>query len=68
MNDEWTPIIKLNKNINTKFYESHASVSADGKRLFFTSNREGGQGGLDIYMSEKDGGEWGVPVNLGPGS
>ncbi len=64
--DKWTPIVKLNKNINTKFYESHASVSADGKRLFFTSNREGGQGGLDIYMSEKDGsGEWGVPVNLG---
>lgn len=64
--DKWTPIVKLNKNINTKFYESHASVSADGKRLFFTSNREGGQGGLDIYMSEKDGsGEWGVPINLG---
>ncbi len=64
--DKWTPIVKLNKNINTKFYESHASVSADGERLFFTSNREGGQGGLDIYMSEKDGsGEWGVPINLG---
>jgi tetratricopeptide (TPR) repeat protein len=66
INDKWTPIVKLNKNINTKFYESHASVSADGKRLFFTSNREGGQGGLDIYMSEKDiTGDWGEPVNLG---
>lgn len=66
VNETWTPIVRLNKNINTKFYESHASVSADGKRLFFTSNREGGQGGLDIYMSEKDAaGEWGVPVNLG---
>jgi len=64
--DKWSPIVKLNKNINTKYYESHASVSADGKRLYFTSNREGGQGGLDIYMSEKDGlGEWGLPVNLG---
>ena len=68
VNDEWSPIVKLNKNINTKFYESHASVSADGSRLFFTSNREGGLGGLDIYMSEKEsGGDWGVPVNLGPG-
>lgn len=66
VNDAWTPIVRLNRNINTKFYESHASVSADGKKLFFTSNREGGQGGLDIYMSEKDAaGEWGVPVNLG---
>ena len=68
VNGEWTPIVKLNKNINTKYYESHASVSADGKRLFFTSNREGGEGGLDIFMSELDAtGDWGVPVNLGPG-
>ena len=66
INDQWTPIVKLNRNINTKFYESHASVSADGKRLYFTSNREEGQGGLDIYVSEKDAsGEWDVPVNLG---
>ncbi len=66
VDDKWTPIVKLNKNINTKFYESHAAVSADGKRLFFTSNRDGGEGGLDIYVSEKDAeGEWGVPVNLG---
>ena len=62
----WTPIKKLNRNINTKFYESHASVSADGKKLYFTSNREGGFGNLDIYVSEKDGtGEWGPAVNLG---
>jgi hypothetical protein len=66
VNDEWTPIIKLNKNINTKFYESHASVSADGKKLYFTSNRDGGSGSLDIYVSEKDLlGDWGVAVNLG---
>jgi hypothetical protein len=62
----WTPIKKLNKNINTKFYESHASVSSDGKRLYFTSNRDGGQGNLDIYVSEIDAtGDWGPAVNLG---
>ncbi len=48
VNGAWTPIKKLNKNINTKFYESHASISADGKKLYFTSNRDGGQGNLDI--------------------
>jgi len=65
-NGSWAPIKKLNKNINTKFYESHAAVSADGKRLYFTSNRDGGQGNLDIYVSEKDGtGDWGPAVNLG---
>jgi hypothetical protein len=67
INGKWTPIKKLNKNINTKFYESHAAISADGKRLYFTSNRDGGQGNLDIYVSEKDGsGDWGPAVNLGP--
>ena len=65
-NGAWTPIKKLNKNINTKFYESHASISADGKKLYFTSNRDGGQGGLDIYITEKDAtGEWGVAANIG---
>ncbi|MCU0472548.1 MAG: hypothetical protein MUC93_04160 [Bacteroidales bacterium] len=66
INGSWSPIKKLNKNINTKFYESHASVSSDGKRLYFTSNREGGSGSLDIYVSEKDAsGDWGPAVNLG---
>ena len=62
----WTPIKKLNKNINSKFYESHASISSDGKKFYFTSNRDGGQGNLDIYVSEKDDtGDWGLAVNLG---
>ncbi len=62
----WSPIKKLNKNINTKFYESHASISADSKKLYFSSNRDGGQGNLDIYVSEKDeSGDWGPAVNLG---
>ena len=65
-NGKWTPIKKLNKNINTKFYESHACISSDGKNLYFSSNRDGGQGGLDIYVSEKDAsGDWGPAVNLG---
>jgi len=66
INGNWTPIKKLNRFINTKYYESHAAVSADGKKLYFTSNREGGQGSLDIYVSEKDStGDWGPAVNLG---
>jgi hypothetical protein len=66
VNGKWSPITKLNKNINTKYYESHASISSDGKRLFFTSNREGSIGQLDIWVSEKDGsGNWGPAVNLG---
>ncbi len=66
-NGKWSKLEKLNGNINTKFWESHATISKDGKMLYFTSNREGGYGGLDIYRSEKNrGGDWGPAVNLGP--
>ena len=67
VNDSWSRITKLNRNINTKFFESHASVSRDGNTLYFTSNRDGGQGGLDIYVSQKDAtGNWGEAKNMGP--
>lgn len=66
--EEWSEPKPLNKNINTAmFWETCASVTADGKKLFFASNRPGGIGELDIYMSQLDGkGEWGKAVNLGP--
>jgi tetratricopeptide (TPR) repeat protein len=65
--DRWGNVEKLNDRINTKYWESHATPSHDGKRLYFTSNRKGGFGGLDIYYAEKDStGDWGTPVNLGP--
>ncbi|KPK83839.1 MAG: hypothetical protein AMS27_11715 [Bacteroides sp. SM23_62_1] len=63
----WDKSEPLNKNINTRYWESHGAVSPDGKYLFFASNRKGGFGEMDIYVSQKDElGEWGVPVNLGP--
>ncbi|MBT1705751.1 OmpA family protein [Chryseosolibacter indicus] len=65
---EWTKPVPLNRNINTPlFWETSACISADGKKLYFTSNRPGGKGELDIYVSELDSkGEWGRAVNLGP--
>lgn len=65
---EWSKPKALNKNINTAlFWETCASVSADGKKLYFASNRPGGIGELDLYVSELDSkGDWGKAVNLGP--
>ncbi len=63
----WSPVEKLNDNINTKYWESHACISRDGKTLYFTSNRKGTTGYLDIYKSERDStGDWGPAVNMGP--
>ncbi len=67
INERWQPLQRLNALINTKYWESHASPSPDGKYLYFTSNRKGGYGGLDIYRSMRlSNGDWGTPVNLGP--
>lgn len=63
----WTKPEHLNKNINSKSHESSVSLSYDGKRLYFVSDREGGLGDRDIYYSDKDAkGEWGPAVNIGP--
>jgi len=65
--DTWTNLIKLNENINTKYWESHAAISHNGKQLYFTSNRKGSYGGLDIYYSDRDStGDWGAAKNIGP--
>lgn len=67
VNNVWSPIVKLNDNINTKYWESHATISRDNKLLYFTSNRKGSLGGLDIYVSKRDStGDWGPAENLGP--
>lgn len=65
---QWSKPNALNKNINTSlFWETSASISADGKKLYFASNRNGGRGELDLYVSELDGkGDWGKAVSLGP--
>jgi tetratricopeptide (TPR) repeat protein len=66
-NGVWGPIVRLNDNINTKYWESHAAISHDNNRLYFTSNRKNSIGGLDIYVSERDStGDWGPAKNLGP--
>ena len=54
-------------NINTENYDEFSPcVSADGSRLFFVSDREGGKGGYDIWQSEKTGkNSWSEPSNLG---
>ncbi|MFO7940446.1 MAG: hypothetical protein R6U66_11940 [Bacteroidales bacterium] len=63
----WSKAQKLNEGLNTKYWEAHASISPDGQQLYFVSNREGGQGDLDIYIADRlEGDTWGNIRNLGP--
>ncbi|MDH5398467.1 MAG: hypothetical protein OEX02_09990, partial [Cyclobacteriaceae bacterium] len=66
--DNWGTPVTLGRAINSQSIESTASISSDGKTMYLASNRGGGYGGMDIYKAEKDAnGNWGTPVNLGPG-
>ena len=61
----WGDLKGLPFNSN-EYSVAHPSLTADGKRLFFSSDMPGGFGGMDLYVSEKEGGRWGPPMNLGP--
>ncbi len=62
----WTEPVNQGPKINTAAEEFHFSQDADG-RVYFTSNRPGGRGGMDIWSAPALGpGRWGPAVNLGP--
>lgn len=66
--DSWSKPALITPSINNpKYLESTASITPDGKVIYFASDRQGGQGGLDIYKTEMQAnGAWSAPVNLGP--
>ncbi len=65
--EKWQPVKKLPAPLNSKDWETFASLSADDNHIYFVSNRKGGYGGTDIYESNLlPGGKWSEPVNLGP--
>ncbi len=64
--DNWTVPKNIGEPVNTVSYETQPSLSADGKTLYFVTDRAEGFGDLDIYCSESDNsGNWSTPVNLG---
>lgn len=62
--DDFSEPKKLNANINTKYQETALCVSEDGNTMYFASDRPGGKGGIDIYMTKKEGNDWGVAKNV----
>lgn len=66
MKNKWKTPEPIGKPINSTYWEGGACLSPDGKTLYFTSERKGGFGHSDIWMSTKiNNKEWSKPVNLG---
>ncbi len=64
---DWTSLQSFGSDVNTKAWEPHACLSADGNTLYFISDRKGGFGGRDAYSCVKlPNGKWSLAKNLGP--
>lgn len=62
----WSQPVNLGSNVNTENWESQPAISSDGRQLFFVSNRPGGVGKKDIWVTYKNNkGNWTKAKNLG---
>jgi outer membrane protein OmpA-like peptidoglycan-associated protein/Tol biopolymer transport system component len=64
VNGKWTDIQNLGIAVNSNAWDSNPTLSSDGKTLYFSSDREGGAGGADIYMSNKTREGWTKAKNV----
>ncbi|HEX4627974.1 MAG TPA: hypothetical protein VH137_04215 [Gemmatimonadales bacterium] len=64
----WGVPVNLGPVVNSPYNDQHPGISKDGLSLYISSDRPGGFGGLDIWVSQREslGGAWGPPQNLGP--
>lgn len=63
----WSPAVDIGPPINSELDEGAMTVSPDGQNLFFSGcNNIDGFGSCDLYVSQLEGDNWGIPVNLGP--
>ncbi len=64
---EWSTPTNMGNVVNSSSWDAQSTISSDGNKIIFASERPGGYGETDLYMAEKNlFGDWGVPVNLGP--
>jgi outer membrane protein OmpA-like peptidoglycan-associated protein len=62
----WSKPVNMGNVVNSKEWDSQPTMSADGNTIIFSSDRENGFGGADLYMTTKNKfGDWGAAMNLG---
>jgi len=64
-NGQWLHVAEVPKINGENFTTTHPALSADGTKLYFSSNREDGFGGMDLWVTKFENGNWTDPVNLG---
>jgi outer membrane protein OmpA-like peptidoglycan-associated protein len=62
---EWSNIRNLGPIVNSSGWDSQPSISPDGRTLYFASDRPGGEGGTDIYVTRLSAAGWSAPMNVG---
>ncbi|HEU4633232.1 MAG TPA: OmpA family protein [Flavisolibacter sp.] len=66
-NDGWSEAINLGNKINSDQWDAQPCLSPDKRDIYFASNRFGGLGGTDIWVTHlQSNGKWSEPENLGP--
>jgi len=61
---EWTNWRNLGEKLNVDYQVGEMHITSDGTELYFHSSREGGNGGVDIWVTRKVDGEWQEPENI----
>ncbi len=64
INSVWSEL-ELENSVLSDSFSSHPTISPSGSTIVFVSDREGGQGGTDLWLCTRSGSIWGTPVNLG---
>lgn len=63
---KWTSPQNMGPVINSRYWDAQPNISIDNRTIIFSSNREDGYGGKDLYMTKWDNNQWSTPENLGP--
>jgi hypothetical protein len=65
LNTPFPEVVEFEHNL-PEYNSMHPSISEDGKRLYFSSDRKGSAGGMDLFVCTRNNTSWSLPVNLGP--
>lgn len=57
-NGKWIDVTNLGSSVNSSAYDAQPTLSADGRTLYFVSDRANGKGGTDVYVSQWNGSSW----------